>query len=170
MTADTPRETVAYAIEDGALMECPQWCAHERGTNWCAVITGLNPAAPGGFDRAFINRARGGGMYVASGFKAGQALMFCGDYASSGGRKHYNRTVAVVLSVTDTAMVLELWGDNYRGAYKAAAALTAPSPSPPEAAQLPLLVPVRLTEVRAGTQVTYELPPAVYESLQQYRR
>ena len=164
----TERETVSYKVEDGALMDAPQWCSHDRGTNWCAVITGLDPKAPGGFARTFVDKARGAGLYVVAGFRAGQALMFCGDYVSSGGRKHYNRTVAVVVSVTDTELVLELWGDDYRGAYKAAQALTAPAVANPQ--QLPLYVPVRLTEVRAGAQVTYELPPTVYEQLQQYRR
>ena len=52
-----------YAIEFGALSECPVWESHKRGKNWCAAIT-PDPKSPGGLARDFWEKAKGDYYYL----------------------------------------------------------------------------------------------------------
>ena len=66
-------------LELGALTEVPVWESHERGTNFAATLTGLNPSSPGGLDRVFWKRAKGGYFYlVPDGLQPGALVEFAG--------------------------------------------------------------------------------------------
>jgi len=109
-------------IEAGALIEVPCWESHRRGRNWFATITGKDPRAPGGFARAFHNRARGEFFYLIDDVQEGDAIEFGGDYYTGSGKSVRDRVHGVVRSITDSEIVIER-AKGPAGALKLAAAL-----------------------------------------------
>lgn len=92
-----------YAIEDGALIGVPCYESHKRGKNWMAIIA-VNPRAPGGLDRDFVEKAKGKAYYmVPSDFEPGTPIEFGADYYSGSGRKSTERWYGYVVRVDEEA-------------------------------------------------------------------
>jgi hypothetical protein len=111
-------EEVVLKIESGALAEVPCYEKDECGRNWCAVIEGRNPAAPGGFNRRFLPRASAPWFYLIDGIERGDVIEFGADRVSlkHPERKQPRRTHGVVQEVTESFL-------RYRPAVSALAAL-----------------------------------------------
>lgn len=98
---------------DGDAIENPIFESHKRGTNWACVLIGKNAA---NMDRAFLPQR--GKIIDVSNVEVGVAIEIAGDYTSSGGNKQRNRIAGVVVSKTDTELVI----DQYASVAKAISA------------------------------------------------
>lgn len=114
------RPTMTLTVDHGALTDAPVWESHARGTNWAATITAIDPAKPGGLDRAFWQRARGDFLYLLPerGVRVGDALEFAGDYTTASGNRSPNRWYGVVTEIGTATLVLAGY-DTARAAYEA---------------------------------------------------
>lgn len=97
---------VRFKVESAALLEAPVFCSHRRGKNWCAVIA-KEPNAPGGLKRVFLPRAKGQYYYIVASLKVGDPVEFGADYYTASGKRSPERWYGVVLSITDSEIMLE---------------------------------------------------------------
>ena len=103
-----PDTDTLLSCEDGALTAVPPdcWESHNRGKNWLALIS-PNPRSPGGLDRTFLEKARGGSSYyLLSGLSLGDAVEFGADYYSGRGRKNPHRWYGFIVGLTPTYLLL----------------------------------------------------------------
>lgn len=167
-------------IEYGALMEAPQWESHRRGNNWAAEILTIDPKEIGGYGKRFISKAKGeGALYVVSGFKELMPVVFAGDYTSGGGNKTRHRTYAVVLSMTDSQMVIQTV-PSYKGAWELAHELQQAKKDAEAAASKvalqPTPVPDNLREIIVidpnsdpPVQVIVRVPPTILDLIMSFK-
>lgn len=111
------------AIEEGALVQVPVLEPRQNGNNWLATIA-LNPRAPGGLDRTFVDRAGGSHYYYfVEALTIGDAVEFGADLGARNPKKVVRRRwYGVVVEIREDALVLEEYLDEY-SAVKAAEAL-----------------------------------------------
>jgi hypothetical protein len=89
---------------DGESIENPVYESHKRGSNWAAICTGKNAA---NMDRDFLPQR--GKIIDISRLTSGDVVEIAGDYTSSGGNKSNVRVPAVVLSISEDEMVLDVY-------------------------------------------------------------
>lgn len=87
-----------FPVSENCLAKVPVWESHSRGKNWLARITS-NPTAPGGLEREFATKARGGLYYVLPDLAPGDAVEFGADYYTGKGRKQSERWYGFVVRV-----------------------------------------------------------------------
>lgn len=110
------------AVEYGALLEVPPtWQVGKNVKNWAATITGINPAAPGGYDREFWRRAPRSSPYVSLllGDLFGEAVVFSGSEHTRSGRIRARRDLfGVVTHAEKDCITIREYG-NARAAWNA---------------------------------------------------
>lgn len=94
-----------YNIEQNCLADVPVWEDHSRGKNWLAVIS-LNPSKPGGLERSFAEKAKGGLYYHLPTLNPGDAVEFGADYYSGRGKKNSKRWYGYVVRVDTERLIL----------------------------------------------------------------
>jgi hypothetical protein len=106
-------------IEAGALVEVLAYEEHRRGRNWLATIA-EDPRAPGGLRREFWERGRGRFYYIIP-RKLGIpcAVEFGADYYTGSGGKCPRRVYAVLVSISETEAVFEVYGTAQEGIQRA---------------------------------------------------
>jgi hypothetical protein len=99
-------QIVRLSIELGALKQAPVYERHKRGKNWAAIVA-KDPTAPGGLARKFLTGAKGEYFYMVSGdVVPGAVIEFGADYYTTSGSKRAERWYGVVVSVSDSELVL----------------------------------------------------------------
>jgi len=93
-------------VANGALLEAPIWEKHFRGSNWLALID-IDPTAPGGLSRRFLNRGKGECLFVIEQLGLFDAVEFAADYTTSVGTKKKDRWYGVVVALTDGHLLVE---------------------------------------------------------------
>lgn len=94
------------SVANGALLECPVYEQHQRGSNWAAVID-VDGTAPGGLSRRWLPRGKGECFYLIEQLSLFDAVEFAGDYTTFAGNKRPARYYGVVVSKTDDYVLLE---------------------------------------------------------------
>lgn len=102
-------EVVKLRIAGDVLLDAPIYEEKYGGRgNWLAVIS-LDPLAPGGLDRKFLDRGKGACLYVVEELRLFDALEFSADikkpYTTS--RKQHVRWFGVVIAKTDGYILVE---------------------------------------------------------------
>lgn len=88
-------------ITDGHF-DAPEYCAHHRGRNWVAIISGLATRP----ERKFLVHGRGA-AYALGDLAMGDAVEVGADYISSGGIRYGDRCYYVVRAIQEETLVLE---------------------------------------------------------------
>jgi hypothetical protein len=96
---------ISYNVEDGVMMTCPAYSSDRRAKNWMAIIS-VAPSKPGGLERDFMAKAKGGGRYILSGLEVGQPLEFGADDYNSRGRKDPTRWYGYVVKIEPGYVIL----------------------------------------------------------------
>lgn len=91
-------------VVDGDAIENPVYETHKRGSNWAALVTGKNAAS---MHRAFLPHREK--IVDISALQVGAVIEIAGDYTSSGGNKSPRRVPAVVVSLSDEELVLDVY-------------------------------------------------------------
>jgi hypothetical protein len=86
---------LSFVVVNGALLEAPIHEPHHRGINWAAIID-IEPTAPGGLGRRWLQKANGGG-YMVTNLDIFDAIEFAADYKSFAGNKYAKRWYGVVV-------------------------------------------------------------------------
>lgn len=105
MDVSSPKTTKLRVINDG-LVDVPIHEDHHRGRNWCANIES-DPHRPGGLDRKFWPKGRGGFFYILPpDVRRGMAIEFGADYYTGQDKQRPKRWYGVIVERYKDAIVL----------------------------------------------------------------
>lgn len=88
---------------DGRSINNPVFCAHKRGRNWAAIVTGKNAA---NCERRFLRTS--GRIVDLAAVSSGDVVEIGGDYVTASGRRHPDREFWLIHEIDDDHLTYEL--------------------------------------------------------------
>ena len=94
-----------------SMQQTPLYTDDKRYKNWCALVQ-LDPTAPGGFEREFLDRSQAEGFFYNLPNRSikGRVLEFASDLQYRTGTRKMNREYYLVIQQSETELLLKKIG------------------------------------------------------------